>query len=272
VGDLPVSLSSCTGVVKFAGGTLYVTNSAGTARLLVLAGNFTLSNATLTVDKLLLPFGPCATFIFNSGTLHAQGTAITNGQQFVVGDGAGAATFHLLGGVHSFNDGLRIRTNATLSGCGTINGVVVIDAGGTVLVDCGRLTLTGSVTNNGTMRAINGSLLEAFGTVVNNGTIDILDGSTAFHSTVINNGVILAPFRVVGIGQESNDIRVTWTTSTGMTNELQATAGEADGSYNTNNFAAIFTVTNTVGTVTNYLDVGAATNVPARYYRIRVVP
>ena len=40
----------------------------------------------------------------------------------------------------------------------------------------------------------------------------------------------------------------------------------------TNNSIAIFTVTNTVGTTTNYLDVGGATNKPARYYRVRLVP
>ena len=40
----------------------------------------------------------------------------------------------------------------------------------------------------------------------------------------------------------------------------------------TNNSAAIFTVANTVGTTTNYLDVGAATNVPAFFYRVRLVP
>ena len=35
---------------------------------------------------------------------------------------------------------------------------------------------------------------------------------------------------------------------------------------------AISSVTNTVGTTTNYLDLGAATNVPAFYYRVRLVP
>jgi len=44
------------------------------------------------------------------------------------------------------------------------------------------------------------------------------------------------------------------------------------GGYGTNNFVAIFTVTNTVGAITNYLDVGAATNVPSLYYRVRLVP
>ena len=33
------------------------------------------------------------------------------------------------------------------------------------------------------------------------------------------------------------------------------------GSFLTNNFVNVFTVTNTVGSVTNYADVGAATNV-----------
>jgi hypothetical protein len=31
-------------------------------------------------------------------------------------------------------------------------------------------------------------------------------------------------------------------------------------------------VTNTIGAVTNYLDLGATTNVPSRYYRVRLVP
>jgi hypothetical protein len=50
------------------------------------------------------------------------------------------------------------------------------------------------------------------------------------------------------------------------------TAGAPHGSYQTNGFADLFTVTNTVGTVTNYLDAGGATNTPARYYRVRLVP
>ena len=55
------------------------------------------------------------------------------------------------------------------------------------------------------------------------------------------------------------------------TNALQVAAGDMSGSF-TDNFFDIFTVTNTVGSVTNYLDLGAATNFPARYYRVRLVP
>lgn len=57
-------------------------------------------------------------------------------------------------------------------------------------------------------------------------------------------------------------------TGAGKTNVLQRTAGGSSGSFSTNNF----TVTNTVGTTTNYIDVGAATNVPAFYYRVQFAP
>ena len=78
-------------------------------------------------------------------------------------------------------------------------------------------------------------------------------------------------FGISEIVGTNSDIRVAWMTGVGKTNALQATAGVA-GSYATNGFVDIFTVTNTAGMTTNYLDVGAATNVPAFYYRVRLVP
>ncbi len=81
-----------------------------------------------------------------------------------------------------------------------------------------------------------------------------------------------SPFRITDIHLEGDNVRVAWLPGSGTTNALQSTAGMADGSYETNNFNDIFTVTNTAGTVTNYLDVGAATNFPARFYRVRLVP
>jgi hypothetical protein len=83
------------------------------------------------------------------------------------------------------------------------------------------------------------------------------------------NGASL--FGITSITQISTNILVTWQTGPGRTNALERTAGAA-GSFATNAFTAIFTVTNTVSTATNYLDVGAATNAPAFYYRVRLVP
>jgi len=82
----------------------------------------------------------------------------------------------------------------------------------------------------------------------------------------------MSSFRVVSVTVTGNSLRVTWTMGSNRTNALQATGGDGSGGYNTNGFADIFTVTNTVGPVTNYLDDGGATNIPARYYRVRLVP
>jgi len=283
-GSLSLGVGVITGLTQgsltISGGSLAITNSLNSGQLIVGQadpGFYTQNGGTATVDDLLVTNLANSVFRFNSGTFQTKATTVSNTQQFVVGNAGSTATYHLLGGVHSFNNGLRIHNAATLSGCGTINGAVVVDAGGTVVADCGgSLTFAGSVTNNGTMQAINGSVLEAYGTVVNNGLIDITGGTTNFHGTFLNNGSIVggsAPIlQITGITRQSNDILVTWTTSAGTTNELQVTAGGPGGSYNTNDFAAIFTVTNTTGTVTDYLDVGAATNSPSRFYRVRLVP
>ena len=77
-------------------------------------------------------------------------------------------------------------------------------------------------------------------------------------------------FGITAVEREDDDIRVSWMTDLGKTNVLERSPGGAQGNYS-NNFAAIFIVTNTIHTSTNYLDVGAATNAPTLYYRVRLV-
>jgi alpha-tubulin suppressor-like RCC1 family protein len=79
-------------------------------------------------------------------------------------------------------------------------------------------------------------------------------------------------FQIIGIAQQGDDILVTWTTGGVKAHALQATAGDADGGFTTNDFNDIFTVIDTVGPTTNYLDVGAAASFTSRYYRVRIVP
>jgi hypothetical protein len=79
-------------------------------------------------------------------------------------------------------------------------------------------------------------------------------------------------FRITSVVKTGNNVLISWMTGTGKTNALQWTAGAGAGTYATNSFIDLFTVTNTLGSVTNYLDLGAATNFPARYYRVRLVP
>ena len=78
----------------------------------------------------------------------------------------------------------------------------------------------------------------------------------------------VSAFRISSITRLGNDVRVTWFMGSGKTNALQF----AGGSGFTTNFVDLFTVTNTVGSGTNYLDIGGATNMPARFYRVRLVP
>jgi hypothetical protein len=94
--------------------------------------------------------------------------------------------------------------------------------------------------------------------------------------TLIVGSVILDPnaFAITSIAREGNNLRVTWLMAPGQTNALQVSSGGTHGSYNTNTFTDLFIVTNNTisGALTNYLDIGAATNTPSRYYRARLSP
>ncbi len=180
-----------TGTVVVAGGNLFVTNSTASAVLEVRTGSLTLNSGTLTIDKLVVT-NSCGNLVFNGGTLNTSSTTVNNGSIVNVGDGVSVATLHLNGGIHSFANHLRIRNNATLSGCGTVTGNVLVDLGGTVLADCGgALNFSGTVTNNGSIVATNGTVLNFFGPVVNNGVINATDGTVEFYGGVVNNGTIL---------------------------------------------------------------------------------
>jgi hypothetical protein len=67
-------------------------------------------------------------------------------------------------------------------------------------------------------------------------------------------------------------VLVTWATAGGETNVVQATAGLPDGSYSTNfiDLSPFIIIPGSGDAITNYLDSGGATNVPGRYYRVRL--
>jgi hypothetical protein len=82
--------------------------------------------------------------------------------------------------------------------------------------------------------------------------------------------------RIISVAPQNNgDMLITWRTVGGYTNAVQATIGDASGSYNTN-FVDITTpphiiVSGSGDVTTNYTDGGGATN-PSRFYRVRLVP
>jgi len=155
------------------------------------AGTLTVSGGSLTVNGLVV-VTTNATVSFNRGLLNTQSTVISNGLIFTVGDGSSLATLQLMGGVHSFLNGLHIVTNSVLSGCGTIIGNVSVDVGATVIANCGgTLNFSGVFTNNGSVISANNTTINFYGFVVNNGLISVPQGYLHFYGGVTNNGAIV---------------------------------------------------------------------------------
>jgi uncharacterized repeat protein (TIGR03803 family)/T5SS/PEP-CTERM-associated repeat protein len=179
--------------------TLVVSNGLGSAPLDVRNGVLTFNGGTLTADRLLATNGGNSVVQFISGSLSAGGCTVSNNQTFAVGNGSNTAFFNLIGGAnpnfytngYSFANGLEIRSNAVLSGCGTIYGSVTIDRGGTVRADCGdTLNFFGAVTNNGILNALNGTFINFYGPLVNNGALNGSNGNAQFFSSVQNSGAL----------------------------------------------------------------------------------
>lgn len=123
--DLAVgSAGISTGIVSVVGGQLFVTNAAASADLEIFEGSLTLTGGVITTDKLRVT-NAAGQFVFKSGTVETKSTTVANGVPFMVGDGTNAATLNLVGGTHSFANGLVISSNATVTGCGTIVGSIV---------------------------------------------------------------------------------------------------------------------------------------------------
>jgi hypothetical protein len=81
--------------------------------------------------------------------------------------------------------------------------------------------------------------------------------------------------QIIDARQQGGDVLITWKTAGGHTNVVQATAGDGDGGYSTNGFtdiSGLITISGSGDATTNFDDVGGATNVPSRYYRIRLAP
>ena len=213
-----------TGAVWVSGGQLLAPSSS-----IVVGSNgigqMIISNGTVQANSLVLTNGANSQFALIGGALSSGGTVVTNSQRFLVGNGSSAATFSMAGGAHWFGNGLEIANNGILTGCGTINGNVTIDSGGTVLASCGTLTFDGIVANNGTMRANGGSVLESYGPVVNNGTIDIINGATNFHGGFVNNGTVLtaSSVKISQVSQSGQGFVVHIPSVAGHTYQLQYT-------------------------------------------------
>ncbi|HXI82944.1 MAG TPA: pectinesterase family protein [Verrucomicrobiae bacterium] len=79
---------------------------------------------------------------------------------------------------------------------------------------------------------------------------------------------------ISSVARSGSDVVITWATAGGATNVVQATAGDGNGGYTTNfsDLSGPIVITGSGDASTNYTDVGGGTNVPSRYYRVRLAP
>ena len=76
-------------------------------------------------------------------------------------------------------------------------------------------------------------------------------------------------FHIISVTAQDNDVLVAWMCGGGRTNVVQGST-DLGGSYS--NIAGNIVLPGTGDAMTNYLDMGAATNSPMLLYRIRLVP
>jgi hypothetical protein len=241
------------------GGNLIVTNNEGYGALDIRKGSLVFNGGIITADQLFATNGALSALSFNEGAFSIQSGNVSNGSGLVVGDGTHAATLNVQGGTLSTADGMTIQNNAVL-------------------------------------RATNGSVLESYGPVVNNGVIDVIYGNTNFHTTFINNGIVLTAegdpdgdgmsnlqeslagtsptnsascLRVTGVLSLSNDVCITWTAVGGKSYVVQTNSVPGTGFAD---FSPVISVSGVGESVTNYVHSGGATNSSALFFRVRLGP
>ncbi len=105
------------------------------------------------------------------------------------------------------------------------------------------------------------------------GPDDDSDGDGLSNSQEIlagtNPNTARSALRIISTSQQSTNLVLSWTTAGGRTNVIEA-AADASSTYS--NISPNIIIPGSGDMITNYLHSGGATNVPARFYRIRLVP
>jgi hypothetical protein len=299
-----------SGSVFLNGGVLAVTNGTVTVgfesvgEMTVSDGLFlardidvgpSLSSGVLTINGGISIIGSNLQ-IGSSDGLFKGTVAITGGQIFVtnglisVSDNNNAAQIGISGGqlaaktielgrlsrfpsggiLSSSGGSITVSDNITLGNC-------VSNTVGYVTVDGGQVIVTNAA-HTGFIDVQNGQLVLSGGILQVDKLVMTNSCSSFIHTggTLIVGSVVLDPnaFQIVSVTPQGKDILISWLMAPGSINALQVSSGGSHGSYNTSGFFDIFIVTNntTAGSLTNYLDIGAATNFPSRFYRARLAP
>ena len=154
-----------------------------------------------------------------------------------------------------------------MTGYGTIAGTLVNDA--TIQGSGGLLSITGSATNNGTMRFATGSTLVATGRFINNRLLYLRAGGQTVPALLVNNGLVMdtSSVSVTGFTKVSAALKLTYNSLAGKHYQLQRSDTFAPGLWH--NVVASQLGTGGPLTVTDPTGVAAA---KTRFYRILQLP
>jgi hypothetical protein len=101
------------------------------------------------------------------------------------------------------------------------------------------------------------------------GTYTVVVRNSAGTATSTGALLTVNPFQITHLAIQSNDVLITWSAAGGQTNVVQATA---DFAKDFTNITANMFINGTGAISTNFLELGAATNWPARFYRVLQLP
>jgi len=292
----------CSGSVSLDGGTLVVTNgethlgvgSPSVGSLAIVDGLFLARDVYVGANEsegALFINGGVSVLSSNLqiGVVGSEATVSIDGGQLFVTNAAIVVDDNGQCNVSSGELAARIiELGSSDEGTLTVDGGSVTVSEGITLGDCqdasvvgyasvdgGELIVANSA-GSGFIDVRNGQLIVGGGVVRVDKLVMTNTCSSLVHTggTIVAGNVVLDPdaFGVTSVAQEGNDVRVTWLMGPGQINALQARPGRTR--HHTNDFVDIFVVTNNTmpGVVTNYLDIGAATNVPSRVYRAKLFP
>ena len=258
--------------------TLSVGNAAGSQGTLTLAGG-----TTVLAGDMYVGVQPSAV-----GTVWLTGgelTSINGFNNFDVFIGVGGV------GQMTVSNGTWLVESATIGTSGA-SGTLTVDGGsssvysnlllgpsgctgtGTLMVDGGSLFVTNAA-HNAMLEVESGTVTLSGGTLVVDGIV-ITRSCGSFQQTGgtlviggVTNIVTALPFSITSITSDGHNISVQWQSPGETTNFVQATNGNPDGGYNTNFVDISPPILIAVPGTNQYTDIGGATNMPARYYRVR---
>jgi fibronectin-binding autotransporter adhesin len=198
--------------------------------------------------------------VVHGGTLEVNASTLTCNQLKVESQ----ATLQLVGGTVATD--VIVNAMGSLRGCGTISGSLTNN--GSVIVNCAPgLTATGSITNNGTMILLDGANLVAGGSFINNGFLDLLTSpGTILPPGFVNNGTVIFPgeVKVRSVSKSGTLFSLSVQSFSGHNYQLQRNSTLGDS-----NWQDVGTPAAGTGADITLIDSTAA---PQQFYRIQVAP